>query len=44
MSSYILLRNTKKYSKICCAGNEEVIFEKDTGDDEYIFSEQGMMS
>ncbi|KAM0848546.1 hypothetical protein ACQ4PT_054297 [Festuca glaucescens] len=37
---YILMGHEIIYDQICCAGNNEVIFEHDTSDDEYIFSGQ----
>lgn len=41
---YIFLWNTKQYNQICCAGNDQVIFEHDTVEDEYMFSGQGMLN
>jgi hypothetical protein len=32
------------YNQICCAGNDEVIFEHDTTEDEYMFTGQGMLN
>ena len=44
-SSYIFLQNTQIiYNQIYYTGNDEVIFEEDTGEDEYMFSGQGITS
>jgi hypothetical protein len=44
--SYIFLYRTqsKIYNQICCAGNDEVIFEHDTMEEEYMFYGQGMLN
>lgn len=42
---YILIEQKSKiYNQICCAGNDDVIFEHDTMEEEYMFYGQGMLN